>query len=73
MTKLDHVLERVRQLPQDQQDAIAVEMEFLLEDSAEGRLTDQQWADLRARAAEDQGPVISHEDIETEFLPSRSR
>ncbi|HVK79581.1 MAG TPA: hypothetical protein VM915_03125 [Verrucomicrobiae bacterium] len=74
MTKLDAVLERIRQLPQDRQDAIAVEVEFLLQDQEEGGLlTDEQWTDLRERAAADTGERISHDDVIAEFLPTRGR
>ncbi len=74
MTKLDAVLERIRQLPQDRQDMIAVDMEFLLQDQEEGGLlSDEQWADLRERAAGDTGERISHDDIVAEFLPTRGR
>lgn len=74
MTKLETVLERIRQLPPERQDAMAADIELLLEDEDEGRfLSDEQWSDLRARAVEDQGRAIPHEEIEAEFLPSRRR
>jgi hypothetical protein len=76
MTKLDLVLARIRQLPPDKQDYIAAEIEFILDhhDGEGPLLTDEQWADLRRRAEEDQGPAISHEDIVREFIPDgRSR
>lgn len=68
MTKLDAVLERIRQLPQDRQDAIAVDMEFLLQDQEDGaRLTDEQEAELQRRLADPNKTYISHEDIVAEF------
>lgn len=73
MTKLDLVLERIRKLPQERQDAIAAEMELMLDHDGESLLTDEQWADLRLRMDQDQGPPIPHEDIVSEFLPKRSR
>lgn len=75
MTKLDAVLERIRQLPPERQEMIAVELEFLLDHDGEGGpfLTDEQWADLRQRTLEDSGERVSHEEIVAEFLPSRGR
>jgi hypothetical protein len=75
MTKLDLVLARIKQLPPEKQEYFAMEIEFMLDhDDGEGPfLTDEQWADLRRRAEEDQGPPISHEDIVQEFLPGRAR
>lgn len=68
MTKLDAVLERIRQLPQDRQDMIAVDMEFLLQDQEEDmRLTDEQNAELQRRLADPNKVYISHEDIVAEF------
>ncbi|MBN8606357.1 MAG: hypothetical protein J0L81_05510 [Caulobacterales bacterium] len=62
MTELDAVLERIRQLPQDRQDAAAAHLEFLLQDqNGSGRLTDEQWADLRKRAATDTGERIAQQ------------
>ncbi|MEQ1619730.1 MAG: hypothetical protein ABL883_15455 [Terricaulis sp.] len=52
MTKLDLVLERIRKLPPDRQELIAVEMEFWLEyDSGEDLLTAEQWAEMERRMA----------------------
>lgn len=75
MTKLDLVIERIRQLPQAQQDAIAADLEFAVEDfiDPESRLTDEQWADLRRRMAEPQGEYIAHDEIVAEFTPKRGR
>lgn len=68
MTKLDLVLERIRLLSPERQEAIAVDLEFLLRDEVEGSLlTDEQWADLRRRMVEPQGEPIPHEQIVAEF------
>ena len=65
---------RVRRPRRDRQDAIAVDLELILEDQESGGLlTDEQWADLRERAATDTGERIPHEDIVAEFLPTRGR
>ena len=75
MTRLDLVLERIRQLPQAQQDAIAADLELAVDDftDPDGRLSDEQWADLRQRMAEPQGEYIPHEQIVAEFSPKRGR
>ncbi|HYD89387.1 MAG TPA: hypothetical protein VEA80_18050 [Vitreimonas sp.] len=72
MTKLDLVLARLKELPPDRQDMIAVEIEFML-DHPEPLLTDEQRAELRRRAEEEQGDPIPHEDIVAEFLPAQSK
>lgn len=67
MTKLDAVLERIRQLPQDRQDAIAVDLEILLRDQEGAHLTDEQWNELQRRLANPDKSYLSHEDIVAEF------
>ena len=68
MTKLDLVLERVRQLPPERQEAIAVEMEFLLRDEAEASLlTAEQWAEVEAELADPNPELIPHEQVVAEF------
>lgn len=52
MTKLDLVLERIRQLPPERQEMLAVEMEFWLDfDEREGALSPEQWAEMERRMA----------------------
>lgn len=52
MTKLDMVLERIRQLPQERQDALAIEMQFWLDfDSGSDPLTPEQWSEMDRRAS----------------------
>jgi len=64
MTKLDLVLERIRRLPQERQDAIALEMEFLLEHGAgESLLTDEQWAEVEAALADADEAVVPHDEV----------
>jgi hypothetical protein len=67
MTKLDLVLEQIRQLPQDRQDAIAADLEILLRDQQVARLSDEQWAELQRRLADPNKTYISHEDLVAEF------
>lgn len=52
MTKLDLVLERIRKLPRERQDALATEMEFWLDfDGGEDPLSPEQWAEMERRSA----------------------
>ncbi len=68
MSKLDLVLERVRLLPVERQEVIALEIDLLLrEEAAGGLLTDAQWADLRERMALPQGDPIAHADMVVEM------
>lgn len=68
MTKLELVLERIRQLPQDRQDAIAADLETLLwDEQQETLLTDEQWAEVEAELANPNQEFIPHEQIVAEF------
>jgi hypothetical protein len=67
MSKLDLVLQRVRQLPAERQDIIAAEIDLMLREDADIGLTDEQWADLRERMALPQGEPIAHADIVAEM------
>ena len=61
MTKLDLVVERIRQLPPDRQEAMAVEMEFLLRDEGSGNLlTDEQWAEVQSELDDPNPELIPH-------------
>jgi hypothetical protein len=64
MTKFDLLLSRIRKLPPERQEAIAVQIDFLLDDE-EGAsiLTDEQWARVEAALANKDEPVSSHEDV----------
>ena len=58
MTKLDLVLARIRKLPPERQEAMAVQIDFMLEDEAQGSiLTDAQWAEVEAALADKDEPV----------------
>lgn len=69
MTKLDLVLERIRQLPPERQEMIAVEMEFWLDhdEGGESLLTDEQWAEVAAELANPSPDLIPHEQVVAEF------
>jgi hypothetical protein len=64
MTKLDHVLARLRKLPTDRQEAIAEEIAFRLDSEEQGAiLTDEQWAQVQAALADRSEPISTHEDV----------
>ena len=69
MTKLDLVLTRIRQLPPDKQEAMAVEMEFMLDhdEDESSLLTDEQRAELDRRLADPNPEYIPHEEVVAEF------
>lgn len=64
MSKLDLVIERVRKLPPERQEALAVQIDFLLEDETQDSiLTDAQWARVETALADRGEPVSTHEDV----------
>ena len=65
MTKLDLALARIARLPPDRQEAIAVQLEWMLEDeeAGESRLTDEQWAEVERRLNDETEECIPHEDV----------
>ncbi len=69
MTKLDLALARIAKLPPERQEAIAVQLEWLLDDEETGEslLTDEQWAEVERRLREEDGDGIPHEDVVREF------
>jgi|CXWL01.1.fsa_nt_gi hypothetical protein len=67
MTKLDIVLERVRRLPADRQEAIALEIGLLLDsDARESLLTDEEWAAVEPTLDEDR-EEIPHDQVVAEI------
>jgi len=67
MTKLDLVLARIRELPPERQEAIAVEIDFLLGSEAQGSLlTDEEWAAIEPTLDEDQ-EEIPHDQVFAEL------
>ncbi|MFT3729527.1 MAG: hypothetical protein QM759_17020 [Terricaulis sp.] len=68
MTKLEAVLERIRQLPPDQQDYFAIELEFMLAHPGEApQLTPEQDAELVRRLTDPDRRYLSHSDVESYF------
>jgi len=67
MTKLDLVFERIRQLPPEEQEALAFEIELRLDNAgSESALTDEEWAEIEATLDED-GEEIPHEQVMEEL------
>jgi toxin ParE1/3/4 len=55
MTKLDLVLARIRQLPPEQQEAFAEQIEYALDHQGAGSLlTDEEWAEIEPTLDDDQ-------------------
>ncbi len=67
MTKLDLVLARIRQLPPGQQEALAAEIEYRL-DNVGGRsfFTDEEWAEIEPTLHEDE-EEIPHAQVVAEM------
>jgi hypothetical protein len=67
MTKLDLLLERIRKLPPERQDAFVAEIELRLENEGEGSVfTDEEWAAIEPTLEED-GEEIPHEQVVAEM------
>jgi hypothetical protein len=69
MTKLDLVLARLKDLPPDQQERYAVEIEFMLDHGigAGSALTDEQWAEVEAGLKSEDGEEIPHAKVVAEM------
>lgn len=65
MTKIDLALARIARLPLDRQEAIAMELEYLLdgEESGESLLTDEQWAEVQRRLHDVADATLSHQEV----------
>ena len=66
MTKLESTIERLRQLPADQQDAVAAEIDLMLDDELDDLLTEEQWAEIEARLDRPE-KFIPHEEVVRRF------
>jgi hypothetical protein len=69
MSKLDVVLARIRQLPAEEQEALAVEIEFMLDhpDESDPALTDEQWAEVESELNNPDPELIPHDRVVAEF------
>ncbi|MEJ0060563.1 MAG: hypothetical protein WDM79_13750 [Terricaulis sp.] len=68
MTKLELAIERIRNLPPEQQEYVLANIEVLLDDPTHGEslFTDEEWADILPTLDEDR-EEIPHEQIVAEF------
>lgn len=62
MTKLEAVIERLKALPQQEQEAFAADIEAMLA-QPESRLTREQWVEVDVELAGDSREDISHADV----------
>lgn len=63
MTKLDRVLARIKELPPERQEWVAVEIEFLLDDLSESALSEEQWTEVEAGLAREDADEIPHAQV----------
>lgn len=64
MSRMDAVIERLRALPESQQEQLAAGIESLLDlDLSESMLTPEQWAEVERTLANDDGIRIPHEEV----------
>lgn len=61
-TRLDTAIDRIRALPEAEQDMIATEIELLLAEPA-SMLTMEQWAEVEVELDSDDGVRLSHNDV----------
>jgi hypothetical protein len=66
MVRFDAVIDRLRALPDDRKEAIAVQIDLMLDDDASDPLTPEQWADLEARL-DLEAADIPHADVVADF------
>lgn len=66
MANLDATIARLRALPKNEQDAVAAQIDLLLNGPPEDALTAEQWAEIEARL--DSGEALTpHEDVVRAF------
>jgi len=61
-TRIDAAIDRIRALPEAEQDMIAAEIELLLAEPA-SMLTMEQWAEVEVELDSDDGVRLSHNDV----------
>ncbi len=61
-TRIDTSIDRIRALPEAEQDMIAAEIELLLAEPA-SMLTMEQWAEVEVELDSDDGVRLSHNDV----------
>ena len=61
-TRIDAAIDRLRALPEAEQEMIAAEIELLLAEPA-SMLTMEQWAEVEVELDSDDGVRLSHNDV----------
>lgn len=68
MTKLDLVLERIRKLPPEQQEAVVTEVGLMLDEvESGGQLSAAQEQEIARRLGDQNRRYMSHEDVQEFF------
>ena len=62
MTRLDAAIDRLRAMPEADQDMMAAEIEALLAEPA-SMLTPEQWAEVEAELDSDDGVRLTHNEV----------
>ena len=66
MSKLDATIARLKALPDTEQDALAAQIDQLLDNGVEDLLTPEQWAEVEARLDTNEG-FTPHEGVVRAF------
>lgn len=61
-TRIEAAIDRLRALPEAEQDMLAAEIELLLSEPA-SMLTMEQWGEVEAELDSDDGVRLSHNDV----------
>ncbi len=66
MANLDATIARLRALPKDEQEALAAQIDLLLDEAGEDLLSPEQWAEIETRL--DSGEAMTpHADVVRDF------
>lgn len=66
MANLDSTIARLRSLPEKEQEAIAAQIDLMLDEAGEDLLSAEQWAAIEARLDADER-MTPHEDVVRAF------
>jgi hypothetical protein len=66
MSNLDATIARLKALPKAEQDAIAAQIDLILDEAVEDVLSPEQWAEIQARL-DRPGNFTPHEDVARAF------
>lgn len=67
MSDLDATIARLKALPKGEQDAVAAQIDLMLDQGSENLLTPEQWAEIEVRLESDER-LTPHGDIVRDFL-----